>query len=414
MKVAYGVMDSGAELKSAFHIWNMKVQNIYELLFHFSKREQKEADRLYSYFHLNDATTEQKIASIKRFVLDRVQINPMLLGGLKAQLIAKEVRSNSDKFAFMAILFKSAGIEYEFVQTSDKHNNRFFNPYPFYFNMDISLFYFPEIDLFLYPMDEHFPLGVIPFNYTENEGVFINHLKKKRFDTIPVLDIQRSYETQNIDISIDQSLVAHIYRNLEMSTYLAAYYRSMFSDLNPKEIRNEMETIALANLMSGKLLDYKIENDTLNWNEFPPIPLQIKLKLQSDMLVNKAGDDLLINIGRVLSPVINLYHEEERKQDIVLDYPIKKEFFINLMIPTGYELLNPDILNESIEYTDENGNIAASLITTYSINGDTLNYHIEETDTQTQYQVEEYPQIRKVINARADLAYKTLIFKEIK
>jgi hypothetical protein len=414
MKVAYGVMDSGAETKSAFHIWNEKTQNIYEIIFRFSKREQKEADKLYSYFHLNDAPTEKKIASIKRFVLDRVQINPMLLGGLKAQLIAKEVRSNSDKFAFMAILFKSAGIEYEFVQTSDKYDNRFFKGYPFYFDMDISLFYFPETDLLLYPMSEYYPLGVIPYSYTENEGVFINHLKKKRFDTVPALDIQRSYETQNIDISIDQSLVAHINRKMEISTYLAAVYRSIFSDLNLKEMRNEMKTIALANLMSGKLLDYKIENDTLNWNEFPPTPLLLNLKLQSDMLVNKAGDELLINIGRVLSPAINLYHEEERKQDLVLDYPIKKDFFISLVIPTGYELANPDILNENIEYTNENGDIAASLKTTYSIKGDTLSYHIEETDIQTQYKVEEYSQLRKVINARADLAYKTLVLSRIK
>ena len=414
MKVAYGVLDLGGETKSADQIWNEKVRNIYEIVFKFSKREQKEADKLYGRFPLDEASIEQKIAFIKKYVLDSIAINPMMFGSLKAKLTNRTVGRESDKYSVMAILFKSAGIEYEFVQTSDKFDNRFFKGYPFYFDLDRSLFYFPETDLLLYPMGEYYPLGVIPYSYTENNGVFINHLKKKRFDYISALGTQSSYEIQNIEISIDTSLVAHINRKLETSAYLAAVYRSIFSDMNPLEIRNKIKTIALANLISGKLLDYEIESDTLHWKDFPPTPLLMNLKLQSDMLVNKAGDDLLINIGRVLSPTINLYHEEERKQDIVLDIPIKNEIFISLLIPTGYELANPDILNENIEYTNENGDIAASLKTTYSINGDTLSYHIEETDIQTQYRVEEYSQFREVINARADLAYKTLVLSRIK
>ena len=414
MKVGYAVMSTGGLSKQTYSMWNDKKEEVVSYAFAFERREIKKAQEVYNTFYLNEASLEEKIHYIKTFALEKIEVDRTMYYGMYAALEYKKVYRESQKTRILAILLQAAEIEYEFVLTSNKYRNAFLKDYPFSFNMNKSLFYFPKIGLFLDPVNEMYPLGVIPSPFVGGQGLFVNQLKRKHIDTIHALDTSRTQEIYNIEVVLDPELKANIKIESKQWSYDAAYNRTLSAYLNEKYKEKYLEEYGLANLADGILLNSKTFNDSLKWNEYPPAPHIIHLELSSDMLVDKAGDDFLLKIGLLLKPAMNLYKEEERRQDIILDYPIKRTSQIKVNIPESFEIVNLEILNETIEYVTDNGDVNMSLKTSYRMIDQTLIYQIEEFDIKGEYSHEEYADIRRIINATADLAYKTLVFQKIK
>lgn len=411
MKVGYAVLGNGAYRYSNTieNAWMNRTEFIHGSWFGFTDLELKKARKLYRTFPLENSSKEQKIEYIRKFSMDSIQADPLIYNDLYNIIKKRKSRNNYGKVLLQAALYQVAGISFEMVETSDKYHSEFTDEYPFSFNVDKLLMYFPNLKLFLDPINQKYPIGIIPAQYIERQGYFVNFLGNYRFDQIQSVDTSRTQEYQYANISIDSNSIVHIHSEVHKTGYFAAQSRTHLSYLNKTATEEYLKGVAIGNMEDAKLLQSEVLNDSLSWDINPPPPLKYKFDLRSDMLFSKAGNNLLFHIGHLLKPQVNFYQENEREQAIIMGFPYKKEIIIQIEIPLGYTPTNLAILNDSIQYLNSNNEMMASLITSYHMEGNKLTYKIVEWMTKGEFVVEEYINLRTIVNTIADLKYKTLI-----
>jgi hypothetical protein len=154
----------------------------------------------------------------------------------------------------------------------------------------------------------------------------------------------------------------------------------------------------------------KVENqDFESYNENKPFILSAVVKASE--LMERAGNKLIIKIGDIIGPQVEMYQEKPRQFPMEIDYPHVLERHIRFTIPEGYGIKNPDDIKISHVVT-ENGQNTVGFTSSYTIEGNTLSIHIMEEYRKTTYPLSQFDEFRKVINAAADFNKVVLVLEK--
>ena len=82
---------------------------------------------------------------------------------------------------------------------------------------------------------------------------------------------------------------------------------------------------------------------------------------------------MLLKIGLVIGPQVEMYQEKERQLPMTMEYPHFEHRLIELTIPDGYQVRNPDDLRLKQIYT-ENGSQTMGFVSDYTLKGNLLTY----------------------------------------
>lgn len=410
MKVAYSIQNIGT---SPAEKWKENARGIYGYYINFPRREQKAALALYESFPLSEDSVEQKIEYIRKFCLEDIKVDINIYdNSISAISKSRKVSRTGVKMRLQAALFQAAGIKFEIAMTCDKYFTHFSVDYPFSYMVEKYFYYFPDIDLYLDPANRFFPLGIIPYKYVDENGFFVNFQSKNRYDFINAVAIDRAHNHFEYQISFDTNYLVHIESKKSYSAYDAAYYRTYLAYMDRKERPEYIEDIGKGEIEEFEVYSTEVENDSLNWEIYPPLPFMIKSQLHSGIMVEKADQDLILNIGLLINSSMDFYSDEkERKQDLMLTHPSQETYEIILNIPEDYRAVNLEDLEESIEYRNKKDEVCAYLKTSYEVKEQVLVYHIKSYYTKSLFPVEEYEEVKKVVNQIADLQFKSLILQ---
>jgi hypothetical protein len=139
----------------------------------------------------------------------------------------------------------------------------------------------------------------------------------------------------------------------------------------------------------------------------------VQANVKSSELLENAGNKILLKIGEIIGPQVEMYQEKARQFPMDMSFPHSFERTIELVIPDGYRIRNPEDLNIHDEYR-ENGEITMGFVSEYKLDGNRLRVHVMEQYRRIVYPLAQYEDFKKIINASADFNKIVLVLEKNK
>jgi len=385
-----------------------------------SKQDSKAIRKLAKKLNLGGLTELEKIRKIEDYIKRNVTVSDQnsehleAIDGMLEHLVANE-RGIIKLYIAMLDLIEA---KYTYGLTSDRSKVSMDPDFESYSFLENYLFYFPTHNKYMAPTEVLFRVGYIPFNWTNNYGLFISDFQedlladKTKIQFIEPLSFKQSEDLQDIKISFEGEFDAlNIGITRKFSGYNATYIQPIF-ELIPEE-ETKLIVNELLNL-SGKdfdLLDFNLQNTALDSFYMKPLVIQGKARTESSYY-GKAGNSYLLKIGEVIGEQVEMYQEKERKLPVENEFNRNYERKIQFEIPAGYRVSNLEELEMNIIH-EEDGVASMGFSSSYNVEGDQVFVYIKEYYKKLVYPVETFDQFRKIINAAADFNKKVLVFEKI-
>lgn len=324
-----------------------------------------------------------------------------------AEVIKTKQANQSDILGLYIAVFRNFQIENNIVFTSNRYKIPFDKEFESYENLNDILFYFPNIKKFLTPLEVEYRIPLFPPNLGNNNGLFI---KPKIFagvamgiGEISLIEIPSSEITHDVmDITVDFT------KDIENPTVSTAISFGGYSAINFQPIKdfasNDQYTKILKDVAKNYTIDtdYKTlvsENDGLE--NVGKKPFVLKLTFDGKDLMQKAGDNYLFSVGKIIGTQTELYQENKRVMPVEIDYPHSYLRKIRIILPKGCTVKNLEKFNMDFK-TEISGKAEAGFVSKYSKQDNEVAVENVEFYNIVNYPLEKFDDYKAVINAAAD------------
>ncbi len=386
-----------------------------------SKKDIKRLKKLSAELKLDGLTELEKIRRVEDFVKRNITISEQSNDDLEALnvVLEKLVANQRGVIKLYVAIFDLNDIDYKYGLTSDRTKVAMDPDFESYSFLENYIFYFPDVDKYMAPTETLYRVGYIPFNWSNNYGLFVKNVKLGETTTgigevrfIEPLGFSKNEDI--LDVKIDfkgdfTSLNLDIERTL--TGYNATFIQPIF-ELIPEQ-DNKVVVKELLNL-TGKdveLNEFELENSSLDSLYLKPFIIKGSASTSSSFF-NKAGNRYLFMIGEVIGEQVEMYQEEERKLPVENEFNRNYERTIEFEIPEGYKIRNLEDLNFNISHKEASGEKSMGFESYYEVDGDMVKVFIKEFYKKLDYPIEYFDQFREIINAAADFNKKVLIFEK--
>jgi hypothetical protein len=401
--------------------WKDASRRIHDNIHNLDKREIKAAGKLAKKIGIEKSHShEEQIRILEVFIKSNFLIQEGSSSEFYhvAHIIKNHYGSKIGIIRLFAAILKQLEIPFEIVMTSDRSEVRFDKDFQSWNYLMYYLIYFPELDQFLTPDRIDYRLGLVPFNYTNNYGLFIKSLQLGSVTTgdgyvrfIPPNDYSQNFDNLNIDISFDAGLdFLNVSLIREMGGYSGTFiqpFYSFFPDDKKKEILEELVKMSAEDAQFDNI---EVENGSIDLSPLDN-PFIVKASFKSSSLLEKAGNKLLFRLGQVIGPQSELYQENKRILDVENDYNRKYERSIRFQIPEGYIIKNLNDINLDVTF-ESNQEIIFGFQSAFEMSGNVVTIKINEFYKNIFCEVENFEFFRNVINAAADFNKITLVLEK--
>lgn len=312
-------------------------------------------------------------------------------------------------------LFEAAGVNVANLFTTNRFTQRFDNTFESWSFLNEPLLYFPDTKKYVDPVNPRAEYGSAPYEYCENYALFIlqkkGHYGGQYTNVIHAPDMKFSRSDIFAEIHFTENFEKSILSLLrENSGYRANELRSYLASLDP-EFLDDYTKLDLKSIGSdAEVKDAVLENGEENLaNKDKSVIIKGNVEISS--LIEKAGSRYIFKIGEILGEQNEMYQEEKRMSDVDFRYPMSYSRKINITIPDGYHISNPDDLNFNINsYSDSTK--TCGFKSSYTLKGNRCEVEILEFYTRCFYPMAEFESFRKVVNAAADFNKVVLVFEK--
>lgn len=397
-------------------------QNLYNRMFKVEdKKDLKKIEKFISAIDIKkDANEIETITAVENYI--KTNINIIEAVGVAYENIQTIIENGTASPLGITKLFiqvyRNLGIDVQMVVTNDRMEYEFNTNFESYNCLVDYLIYFPKTKSFIASANFLFRYPLIPFEYTDNNGLFIKETNLGDFKTgigkvkkIPALGYDKSYNNLNIKVAFNNDLTG-VDLDIERLSegYYAVYEQGYYSIIN-EENKNELVEESLSLLMKNyKHSSYEVING--NVNEVGKKPFIISSKGTNTELIEKASNKYLFKVGELIGPQVEMYSEKERTLPVWDTY--KRSFVrnIEIEIPEGYAVKNAEDLNLVVEYVNDDKQVLL-FDSKYVLNGNLLTIDINEFYDQLYFEVDEYKFYRDVVNSAADFNKIVLLIEKM-
>ena len=419
MRVEFKLAYNTSGGRSRIQTFEKAAVQFYELFFTPSKSELKELNKFIAKANIDKKLSDdEKIYLLENYIKTNIMVDEEARTGEIGEVIKNKVTSNMGISRLMINAFKNFGYKPELVLTSDRFERKFDETFDTWNNFTEFLIYFPETGKYLSPDDLLSRYGFPPAELTNNKGLFIKEVEigdmksgVGRIKTIEANDYSKSSSNMEIWVNIDLSTLTPKVKNISSTTGYSSYYtQPIYSFMNEEQKTEFGKTSSQFAGNETKVVKYEVKN--FDQKEAFIKPFLIESEVECPHLIETAGDKILFQVGELIGPQAQLYQEGQRMTDAEIQYGHSFDRKIEITIPDGYKLTNPDDIKIKTEFID-NGQPVAQFNSTYEINGNKLSIHVYEDYRILLYPLARFEDFKKVINASADFNKVTLIFEKL-
>lgn len=312
-----------------------------------------------------------------------------------------------DMLRLYIAVFKKLNINYQIVMTSKRFETYFDKDFETLEQVDEVLFYFPDVNKYLEPVAAEYRIPLFNFNYGANYGLFIREREfggvKMGVGEVKMIEIPDGNTTHDLtDITIDftketenpEVHTIHQYKGYSATSYQVI--RDFVPDDRYKEI---IDDIANNFTQEAEKISIKSSNDGIK--HLGKDPFIIDVKFHGKDLLQKAGDNLLFNVGVLIGRQMEMYQAEKRVLPVEMYFPHFYTRNITIKLPAGYKIANPEVFDIE-HHVKIDGQDAGGWRSSAKQNDDTLVVTNYEYYTSMHYPLSVFDDYKKVINAAAD------------
>lgn len=407
--------------KSRLFTWSNAAQRIYTLNCVFTPTELAKVKKLVkSQKFGSNKDEEAKIKAIENYIKSNFVIRKGASEDfiLVDKIIANKYGDETGLVRLFEAILDEMKIDHRIVMTSDRSDVRFDGKFDSWKYLDNTVFYFPTTDKYLAPTVMELRYGMIPFYWTNNEGLFIKKVKIGETETavsevkfIPAMSSDKSMDNIYADITINDDMEnVNIHMKRTIGGFNAVMFQPFYSRIDAEKQKELNDELLQMISKDAEISNVKVQNTDPN-ESLAEKPFIIEGDMKLSSLIEKAGNKYFFKVGDVIGRQSELYSEKKRSNPVENDFNRIYMREIRVKIPAGYTFKNLDDIKKNVAYDFDNAK-AVGFISDYKVDGDMLVININEYYNRIDLPITMYEDFRKVINAAADFNKVVLILEK--
>jgi hypothetical protein len=365
-----------------------------------------------------DLDTEEKIAAIENYTKDNINIvsgNDEKYNNI-ASIVKLKSATEMGIIRLLVRLFEAENIKLEVLLTCDRTNLIFDKDFESYYYLTDYLFYFPETGRYLSPDKFEYRFGLIPWEFTDNYGLFVKETQLGEFKTgigkvkyIPAPGYDASAHTIDARATIAEDLTSVDLDLLysmkgQYAVSIQPYYNLLSDDIKEEFMTDHFREY----FPGGEIKEWNVENGEAGFVGKEPFILHY-IATTTD-LIDKAGNSYLFKVGKLIGPQVEMYSESERRLPVNDRYKRSFDRTLEIEIPAGYTVKNIADLEVRESYVKD-GQEVLLFESKYELDGNTITIVIHEYYDQINYELSEFENYRIVVNSAADFEKIVLVLQ---
>ncbi|WP_153798398.1 DUF3857 domain-containing protein [Foetidibacter luteolus] len=394
------------------YTWKEFAKKAYGVYTTRTPKEQKAVDGLFSKMKIADGDEAHTILAVEDYVKTNFNIDKKLIsedGDDLEKIIRTKACNDGGSLRLLTALYDKLNINYQIVFASSRGDYPLDEELENWNRIDDMLLYFPGTKKYISPVSVELRYPYISPVLAGGRGLFlktlsIGNLKTAigSFGDIAMEPFEEHAINLQASLRFNESLDTLLITSKQiLKGYGATSYRPIYVFL-PKDKQDEAtkEIIKSVGGESTDVSNIKIEN-TLLPDYFDNKPLIIGGDIKSADMMERAGNKVLLKIGEIIGPQVQMYQEKPRQLPVELPYPHVLQRTVQLQIPDGYSIKNLKDADMDISYKDGD-TVTMGFTSTAKQNGQQVEIIINETYRNLTYPLSQFEDFKKVINAAAD------------
>jgi hypothetical protein len=420
-KLSYNLAKDKA---SRLFTWSDLAKNVYT---NYSTATDKEAKAVADFLKglplSGNESEEQKVVALEDYLKSAINVDKDAIGedASKIERIVKTKVADYEGFIRLFILsMEKLAIRYQIVYPSKRNDLPLDEKLENFRLAEEIAFFFPSTGNFLEPVNQMLRYPFIDPFMAATKGLFIKPTTIGSFksaialfDSIPIKGVTQSTHDMQVSMRFNEALDSVlIHSQQQLLGYGAMYYRPALQFLPKDKAEEFKKEIVKSVANSENIRNIKVANTAMT-DYYLNKPFIIEADITNGNIVEQAGGKLLLKIGEVIGPQAEMYQEKPRQLPITMQYPHNLDRDIQLEIPAGYFIKNPDDIKFNV--TDLPGDKATmGFISNYTIVDNKLIIKVHEFYTLVNYPIGMLEPFKKIINASADFNKVVLVLEKKK
>jgi hypothetical protein len=413
--------NNSSQRNSRLFTWNELAKRAYSIYSSYTEKELKKVDGLISSNNWkNSANEAATVIAVEHYlkmnISTREDINDENAENIE-WIIKNKIASYRGIVRLYGAIFKQLGVDLEFVMCGSREDFAVDKTFENWENCDNKLLYFPKLKKFIAPtaIEMRYPLfdpAWIGTNGIFCKGTMIGNFSTAIADIRPIQGEDYTQSSNNIEakLQLNKTLDTLIVKSRQLySGYSAVFYRTSFNFSSEEKQKELLKELVKFGTGSEKVISSNIENKAMEDYQGNK-PFILDMEVNASELVEKAGNKILVKIGEIIGPQVEMYQEKPRQFDMDVQYPHLLDRTIEFTIPEGYKVKNPNDLIINKVYKDNN-ELAMGFESSYTQEGNVIKVHVIEQYRKIQYPLAWYEDFKRIINAAADFNKVILVLE---
>ncbi|HYG20448.1 MAG TPA: DUF3857 domain-containing protein [Ohtaekwangia sp.] len=409
MRVDYKLESNG--YMSGMMSWENLSKSILNSLHDMKGGEGEKLSRMLDALRLDGKSNLDKVLSLEQYVKTNFTIKA---GGDEAydalrDVLAKRVGSEQGLAKVYLSCLAKLGIEAEVVMTTNRFRGRLDSFYSTPVSFSEILFYFPEFDKYLTPGVPFMRLGSPPDHIAGGNGLFVS------YKAMPLKIVYKSHAIRNIEpldythnnlgvkatLRFTGAMEPQVTQENFWQGYRAFESRGFYAYAPADKKDDFLNGATLSSMENFTILKREIEGQDINLSADPDNYFRVKTLYVAPSIVEKAGDDYLVSVGKLIGKQSELYQEKERRTDIAFSSISNYNHELIMEIPKGYSCTGLEAIATNAKLKVDN-KVVMKFESVYEIKDNILIIKVQELYTALYLPKGEYNAFRSVVNSAAD------------
>lgn len=413
MKVSYVLAYNRHASDEKLVTWNSAASRYYKLIYPEGLKVPK-LDKFIKDIKLSKKDEEEdKIRKIEAYIKENINYKKDHGSDLSDpnSIIVNKVANDVGLNRLYAAIFQQLEIPVYIVMSSNRFETKFDPDFVDYTAFDEILLYFPAYQKFIAPTRVEYRYGPAPINQADNFGLFIKGPYSGTAKYIPQLGVEDNKCIDDYDLTFNSDMDAvTVQAKNSWTGYRAFQIRALYqySDLDGK---NEiLKAYTTSGIDDAKVQNRDVAKMTINDSEGDE-PAAIDTKYTAASLMENAGNNYLLNVGKLIGTQSELYQEKERQNDIEMENPVQYKHHIHFTVPKGFKVkgLDDAIIDKSLSI---DGKRVCQFVSSYTLKDGQVDINVHEFYKNNHIPKDRYEDFRKVINAASDFNKLVLVLEK--
>lgn len=414
----YKLFENQANGKRNFYNYAEFVDGFHPNIARELEKKEKKALKKYMKPLMLSGDDKDKILEIEHYIKSNIVYN---INYRENEDLVDLLKSKQSNLYLLLRLYRAmlleADIKSEIVLSCDRFKKIFDKEFETINHLDEAIIYIPSVDQYIDPTALIYRTPLFGYELGNNYGLRITEVEfggsvmaAAELIEIELPGMEVTSDTMRIVVDFSEEVDnPKVQSKIQFGGYAAANIQPIV-DLVPPEQYDEI----IKDIAKNYAADVELDNISTNNGGLENVgkgKFELIVDFHASDLIQLAGDKILFKLGQVIGKQSEIYQTEERQYPVEIQYGHHYDREIKILLPEGYEISNPEVLEMYYE-TKIDGKMEALFDCKYAIDGNVLTITNEEYYQAVNYPIEKYEDYRSVINAAADFNKIVLVLEK--